>query len=479
MTKGPIARQMISFAVPIFLGQLFQQLYNTVDSLIVGNTLGSHALAAVSSSGNIIMLLVGFFNGMSMGASVVISQSFGAKNYQKLHETIVTTVTFGFLLSIVLALLGTWLVPYLLQWMGTPEEVMPLSIEYFGIYFAGIMGLVMYNQFTGILRAVGDSKHPLYFLICSSLLNVVLDLFFILVCGWGVGGAAMATVISQFISALLAFYTLVKTEGPHRIEIKKLRLYKSALYEIVRYGIPTGVQNSIISLANVVVQSQINSFGSYAMAGIGAYSKLEGFVFLPIQSFNMATSTFVGQNIGAREYDRTLKGAKIGILGAMAAAELVGIVFFIFAPNLVALFDSTPEVVAFGVSRARWNCLFYFLLAYSHAVSAVLRGAGKPAVPMYVMLVCWCLIRITVLWLISPWHNILYVNLVYPLTWSLSSLFFIWYYYRKTWLKSAVETAEKAAPGTTHPKPAYAAAAGSAADSDLCSVPDHGCSCKK
>lgn len=434
MTRGSIPRQMIAFAIPIFLGQLFQQLYNTVDSLIVGRTLGSEALAAVSSSGNIIMLLVGFFNGMSMGASVVISQSFGAGNYRKLHQTVVTTVAFGLVFSIVLAAAGTLLVPELLVWMDTPQEVLPLSIEYFAIYFSGITGLVMYNQFTGILRAVGDSRHPLYFLIFSSFVNVGLDLFFILVCGWGVAGAAWATVISQFLSALMALYVLTKSEGPHRIEIRKIRFYKDALIAIIRYGIPTGVQNSIISLANVVVQANINAFGATAMAGIGAYSRLEGFVFLPVMSFNMATSTFVGQNIGAREYDRTLLGARFGIAGAMISAEIVGILFFLFAPQFVSIFDSNPAVIAYGAARARWNCLFYFLLAYSHAVSAVMRGGGKPAVPMYVMLVFWCVLRVAFLWITAPLHNIILLYLVYPLTWGCSSLFFLWYYRQKTWL---------------------------------------------
>lgn len=434
MTEGSISHQMVSFAVPVFLGQLFQQLYNTVDSLIVGQTLGSNALAAVSSSGNLIMLLVGFFNGMSMGASVVISQAFGAKKYDKMQKTISTTIVFGLILSVFLSVIGVLATPLLLEWMNTPAEVLPLSISYFAIYFAGISGLVMYNQFTGILRAVGDSKHPLYFLIFSSFCNVVLDLFFILVLKWGVEGAAAATILSQFLSAILAFRLLTKVEGPHKVVPRQLRIWFDPLKEVVRYGIPTGVQNSIISLANVVVQSQINAFGANAMAGIGAYTRLEGFAFLPIMSFNMAISTFVGQNIGAKNYERTLQGAKFGMMCSVAMAELVGIAFFICAPMLVGLFDSNPEVIAFGTARARCNALFYFLLAYSHAVSAVMRGGGKPGVPMMVMLVFWCVVRVSFLMLTAPLHNIFFVYWVYPLTWGLSSLYFAWYYQKKTWL---------------------------------------------
>ncbi|WP_273234440.1 MATE family efflux transporter [Ileibacterium valens] len=434
MTRGNIPRQMIAFAVPVFLGQLFQQLYNTVDSLIVGNLLGSNALAAVSSSGNLIFLLVGFFNGMAMGASVVISQEFGAKNYKRLSQTVHTTVALGLAISVVLTVLGTVMAPILLKWMGTPEEVMALSVDYFAIYFAGISGLIMYNLFSGIMRAVGDSKHPLYFLIASSILNVFLDLLFIAVLGWGVAGAAYATIFSQMISALLALITLCRQNGATKLVLSKVRFQLEPLKAVIRYGIPTGVQNSIISLANVVVQSNINAFGPEAMAGCGAYSKLEGFAFLPIMSFNMAISTFVGQNIGAKDYERTLKGAKFGILCGVISCELVGLIFFLFAPQFISIFDQNPAVIAYGADRARCNALFYFLLAYTHAVSAVMRGGGKPDVPMYVMMITWCAIRVGFLVVTAPLHNVWLVYWVYPLTWFLSSCFFAWYYPRKTWL---------------------------------------------
>lgn len=435
MTEGSIGKQMIAFAVPIFLGQLFQQLYNTVDTLIVGNFLGDHALAAVASSGNLIMLLVGFFNGVSMGASVVVSQCFGAGLHNKLLRTVHTTVAAGLVISVVLAFLGRWLSPLILVWMDTPAEVLPLSNEYFEIYFTGIAGLVLYNMLSGILRAVGDSRHPLYYLIASSVLNVVLDLLFIAVFHWGVAGAAIATVLAQALSAVLGFWTLFRVDGSHRLELKKIRFYGPELKAVIRYGIPTGVQNSIISLANVVVQSNINQFGALAMAGCGAYSKLEGFAFLPIMSFSLAISTFVGQNLGAHELERAQKGAHFGIWCCVLMAEAIGLIFYLFAPSLVALFDPNPDVIAFGVGRARNNGLFYFLLAYSHAVSAVCRGGGKPAVPMNVMLICWCVIRVSFLYLTAPLHNIEFVYWVYPFTWSLSSAFFVWYYHRKSWLK--------------------------------------------
>ena len=299
MTSGSIPKQMVFFALPILLGNLFQQLYNTVDSLIVGNFLGSQALAAVSSSGNIIFLMIGFFNGVAIGAGVVISRYFGAREIERMQNAIHTTVAFGLIVSFIMTLIGVFFTPTLLRWMGTPDSVMAASVTYFKIYFLGSFGSIMYNFFVGILQAVGDSKHSLYYLIVSSVVNIVLDLFFIAVLKMGVGSAALATIISQYISAGLCLYLLLTTKGTHRIVPSKVKIHKELLGEILKYGLPSGFQNSIIGLANVVVQSNINSFGDMAMAGCGAYSKIEGFAFLPITSFTMALTTFVGQNLGA------------------------------------------------------------------------------------------------------------------------------------------------------------------------------------
>ena len=440
MTKGSIARQMIFFAVPIFLGELFQQLYNTADSFIVGNFAGPESLAAVASSMSLIQLLVGFFNGMAMFASVVISQSFGAQNYKKMSEVIHSTVLMGIVISIVLTAIGMWATPSILEWMGTPADVMDLSVDYLEIIFAGMTGLVMYHLFSGIMRAVGDSKTPLYFLIFTSMLNCVLDVIFVAGFGWGVKGAGWATILCQFLSALLAGIVLMRCEGPHRIDLVKIRFYPGPMWEVIRFGFPTAVQNCIISFANVFVQSNINAFGSSAMAGSGVYSKIEGFVFLPIMSFNMAISTFVGQNIGALNRERTRKGARFGVLCSVAAAEAVGILFFIFAPELTSLFVSDPAVIAYGVLRARNNALFYFLLAFSHAVSAVLRGSGKPAVPMFVMLFCWCAVRILLLSATAWMHNFTILSSVYPITWSLSSIYFLFYWKSGKWMPEELRT---------------------------------------
>lgn len=435
MTEGPIWKKITFFAIPIFLGNLFQQMYNTADSLIVGNFLGSNALAAVSSSGNLIYLMIGFFSGIALGAGVVIARYFGARDQENVEKAVHTTVAFGIVASVILTIVGVFFAPQILIWMKTPENVMPESTTYFRVYFMGSAGFVMYNMFVGILQAVGDSKHPLYYLILSSVINVVLDLLFIAGFGMGVEGAALATDISQVVSAVFCMIQLMRCKTEYRLVLRRIRFEWDILKQIVRFGLPSGFQNSIIAIANVVVQSNINSFGEMAMAGCGAYSKIEGFGFLPITSFTMALTTFVSQNLGARDYERTKKGARFGIICAVVLAELIGIIIFIAAPVFTAAFDRTPEVIVFGTERARTAALFYCLLAYSHSVAAVLRGAGKSVIPMIVMMIFWCVIRVSVLTGISfVYPSIVVVYWIYPLTWTLSSIAFFIYYRKADWL---------------------------------------------
>lgn len=443
LTEGPVGPQILAFAFPLFLGNLFQQLYNTVDSLIVGNFIGSDALAAVSSSGSLIFLLVGFFNGISVGAGVVISRYFGAKDADGVERSVHTTVAFGMVSGIVLTAAGIACTPMILQWMGTPADVLPSSILYFRIYFCGSLAFVLYNIFVGILQSVGDSRHPLYYLILSSVVNVILDLLFVAVLHLGVGSAAFATVISQFVSAFLCFLQLVRTKEEYGIKIRNIRFDLYMLKQVIQNGLPTGLQNSIIAFANVVVQSNINSFGKMAVAGCGSYSKIEGFGFLPINCFVMALTTFISQNLGARQYERARKGARFGILCSISIAEIAGIFIFLFAPWLIAAFNSDPQVIAYGVAQAHTVTLFYFLLAYSHCLAAIFRGAGRSAVPMLVMLVCWCLIRVSYITIIVKLIPV--INAVfwaYPLTWSLSTIVFTVYYFKSDW----IHTFEKRGP---------------------------------
>ena len=435
MTSGSIGKRMMFFALPLLLGNLFQQLYNTVDSLIVGNFLGSSALAAVSSSGSLIFMLIGFLSGISAGAGVVISQYFRAEDVPNIQRAVHTTVAFGIAAGLLMTIVGILLSPQILAWMGTPESVMPESISYLQIYFSGSLGFVLYNVFVGILQAVGDSQHPLYYLMASSVINLVLDILFIGFFHTGVSGAALATVISQVFSAILCFVQLLRTKESYQLRLSSIRFDLPMLGRIIRIGLPSGIQNSIIAFANVVVQSYINAFGEMAMAGYGAYTKIEGFAFLPINSFTMAMTTFVGQNLGAGQTERTRKGARFGILVTVVMAELIGVIVMLFAPQLIAAFDSTPAVVQFGVEKARTTALFYCLLAYSHSVASVIRGAGKAVVSMLIMMTFWCVVRVAFLAVSIPFtHSVLMVYAVYPLTWALSSVAFFFYYRRANWL---------------------------------------------
>ena len=435
MTSGSIGKRMMFFALPLLLGNLFQQLYNTVDSLIVGNFLGSSALAAVSSSGSLIFMLIGFLSGISAGAGVVISQYFRAEDVPNIQRAVHTTVAFGIAAGLLMTIVGILLSPQILAWMGTPESVTPESISYLQIYFSGSLGFVLYNVFVGILQAVGDSRPPLYYLMASSVINLVLDILFIGFFHTGVSGAALATVISQVFSAILCFVQLLRTKESYQLRLSSIRFDLPMLGRIIRIGLPSGVQNSIIAFANVVVQSYINAFGEMAMAGYGAYTKIEGFAFLPINSFTMEMTTFVGQNLGAGQTERTRKGARFGILVTVVMAELIGVIVMLFAPQLIAAFDSTPTVVQFGVEKARTAALFYCLLAYSHSVASVIRGAGKAVVSMLIMMTFWCVVRVAFLAVSIPFtHSVLMVYAVYPLTWALSSVAFFFYYRRANWL---------------------------------------------
>ena len=428
LTEGSVARGMLVFAIPIFFSNLFQQLYNAVDSLIVGNFLGGNALAAVGSSGSLIFLLTGFVNGVSLGAGVLIARHYGAKDSEALKRTVHTTVALGIAASVVLTVLGVILTPQILRWMGTPEDVFVNSVVYFRVYFLGSTAVVLYNIGASILQSVGNSRSPMYYLIAASLLNVVLDLLFIGVFHYGVGAAALATIISQAASAFLAFRKLTLSQEDYGVRWRQVRFHAATLRAVVAQGVPSGVQNSVISLANVIVQANINSFGAQAMAGCGAYSKIEGFAFLPVTCFSMALATFVSQNIGAAKLDRVRKGMRFGLITSPLLAEGIGLAIFGLAPLLIGAFNNEPDVVAFGVQQARTVALFYCLLAFSHCCAGILRGLGRPTVPMVVMLAVWCALRITYITVVLRLiPNIGVIFWAYPLTWSISSALFAWY----------------------------------------------------
>lgn len=435
LTVGNPYGLIISFALPMFFSQLFQQLYNTADALIVGRFLGTEALAAVSASGMPIFFMTSFFEGTALGAGVVISRYFGARNEGKLRRAIHTGMAFALSAGIILTVLGLFFSPTLLTWMKTDPRVLPEAIEYFRFYFAGALAVVMYNAGRSVMTALGDSRRPLYYLVFSSVLNVLLDLLFVGVFRWGVWSAAVATVVSQGASAVLCLLRLSGNKFPYPVVWRKIRLHGDILREILRYGLPSGIQNSVISLANVIVQTSVNSFGMLATAAFGSHSKIEGFAFLPITSFCMAISTFTSQNMGARQYERAKTGARFGILGGVVMAEVVGILVYRFSPVLIGLFDSSPGVIEYGVIQERTVALFYCLLAYSHCTAAILRGAGKAFVPMTIMLGVWCVIRIAYILLVMHFiGEIRFIYWAYPLTWSISSVLYFIYMKSSDWV---------------------------------------------
>ena len=435
LTEGAVWKGILLFALPVLIGNIFQQFYNTFDSWVVGKFLGETALAAVSSSGSLIQMMIGFFNGVAMGAGVIIARYYGARDVEAMRKAIHTSVAMGICAGIALSVFGVLFTPTILRWMGTPEEVLPQSVRYFRYYSYGVVFSVMYNIMVGILHAVGNSRHPLYYLIFSTFVNVLLDLLFVAVFHWGVGSAAMATTISQGISALLCFVHLLRTRENYRIQLREIRFDPDSLRNIIRFGLPAGVQNAVINFANLVVQTNINSFGAAAMAGCGAHSKIEGFAFLPITCFSQALSTFVGQNLGAHKHDRVRKGVGFGIACSTISAELIGIACYTFSPYLIGFFNNAPQVLDFGTRHMRTIALFYCLLAFSHCIAGILRGAGKSTIPMLTMLGCWCVIRVSYITIALQFVNRLEtVSWAYPITWTCSSIVFLIYFLKADWI---------------------------------------------
>lgn len=434
LIQGSIARCILSFALPIFFGQLLQQLYNLADAWVLGNFAANEAFAAVSSGGNLTFLIIGFFNGIALGGGVVISRYYGAGDKENVVRAIHTNFLFGIIASVLSTVAGLLLVPRLLVLMNTPDTVLPYSLLYFRIYFGGVFTVILYNICMAIMQSLGDSLHPLYYLMVSSVLNMALDLLFVAVFQWGVAGAAAATVLTQGFSFLLCLWRMCRVKDYTRLDFRKLRLYPGILSQVLRQGLPTGVQNAVISVGNIVIQSNINSFGQYAMSGHGAYVKIEGLVFLPIMSMSMALPTFISQNLGARQHGRAKKGAVFGILSGVAVAELIGVLFLFLAPPALRFFVDEPQAIQFGSIHARVVAPFFCLLAFTYCAGGVLRGCGKSFVPMVTMLAFWCCVRVAYVTLaIRAFPVFQTISWAYPLTWSLSSIVLLVFLLRSDW----------------------------------------------
>lgn len=435
MTEGVIWKEILLFSIPLLLGNLFQQLYDAVDSVVVGNYIGAQALAAVGSSAPVINLLVSFFMGLAVGAGVIISRYFGARKKEELHIAVHTSLALTFAAGLVMTLIGVLISPYVLQWVGTPSDVMESSVLYLRIYFLGILSVMVYNMGSGILRAVGDSRNPLYFLIVSSVTNIILDMLFVIVFHMGIAGVGWATLIAQTISAVLTMLLLMRTKEEYQVKLKHIRFHKHMLYEIVRLGLPSGLQNAIVSFSNVIVQSNINAFGSLAMAGCGSYTKIDGFAILPVMSYSMALTTFTGQNMGAKKYDRVKQGAKTGILMSVITIVCISALLLMLGPNVLAIFSSDPTVINYGLYMMHVLAPGYIFLAISHAFNGIIRGAGITTVPMIVMVTCWCGLRMA--WILTSvplFHDIGVVFMGWPLTWIASALWLFLYYRKGKWM---------------------------------------------
>ena len=431
MTEGSIVKQILMFSIPLMFGNIFQMLYNTVDTIVVGNFVGKEALAAVGSTTMIVNILVFFFNGFSIGAGVVIGQRFGANDYKRLHIAVETTMTMTFIFCVIFTILGLFGAKPMLRFMDTPDDVFEGAATYLKIYFAGITGLLIYNMGSGILRAVGDSKRPLIFLIITSVINTVLDLLFVVVFKMGIAGVAFATVIAQLISSVLVLLVLIRSDDIYHLVLKDLGIDWPTLKAIIAVGLPAGIQSVITAFSNVFVQSYINHFGSTVMAGWSTYNKLDTFIMLPMQSMAMAATTFVSQNIGAGKDDRARTGTWITILMSLMVTAAIAVPLYIFAETAVGVFTDEEDVIEAGSSFLRALVFFLLLNCVNHVLASALRGRGDSKAPMIIMLLCFVLIRQIYLFIMTRYviNTPVVVGLGYPVGWLSCFIIELTYYY--------------------------------------------------
>jgi putative MATE family efflux protein len=443
---------MLTFAFPLLLGNIFQQLYNMVDTWVVGNYVSNEAFAAVGSVGSVVNMLIGFFGGLSAGAGAVISQYYGAKREEDVRRTVHTSIVMTLIMGAAFTVLGMLITPAMVHLMNTPDNVRPLSEQYLSIYFAGILGLMIYNMGSSILRAVGDSRHPLYFLVASAVVNTVLDLVFVLCFGMGVEGVALATIIAQGVSAILVIVTLMRSPTCVRLILRELCLDFGILKKIVRIGFPAGIQVAITAFSNVFVQSYINDFGENGMSGWTAYNKIDQMILLPMQSVALSSTTFVAQNLGAKKVDRAKQGVTSALFLGIGTTAVLMIPVMIFAPSLISFFNGKAEVVEIGALFLRFSTPFYVLCCYNQIYAGALRGGGNSRAPMIIMLSSFVVFRQISLFLVSklliPYlatvmtitenARMVITALMYPLGWLLATVLLAVYYHRVGFRKGRV-----------------------------------------
>lgn len=440
MTEGVIWKQLIAFSLPLLVGNLFQQLYNTVDSVVVGNFIGSDALAAVGSSNSLINLIIGMFMGIGTGAGVIISQYYGAEEKQKLHWAVHTTMALSIIGGFLLIALGVLLSPLILVLMGTPESVMPGAVAYLRIFFCGSLFNLVYNMGSGVLRAVGDSRRPLIFLCISSVVNIVLDLLFVVVFHMGTAGVGYATVAAQGVSAFLIVRALVRTDDSYRLELSKIKIDRRMMARVLKIGIPSGIQQSIISLSNVIVQANINSFGAAAMAGYGSYSKIDGFAMLPLQSFCMAATTFTGQNIGAKKSRRVKQGVFQGLIISIIYTIFISIILYLNAERILRVFSPDQDVIAYGYSSMLILLPFYWTMAIHQILMGSIRGSGRTMVTMLIGVGNMCILRMIYINFLVPFFpSFEAVMWCYPITWLTTMGMDCIYSWKAKWIPKGKE----------------------------------------
>lgn len=451
MTEGSIIHHLVAFAAPLLVGNIFQQLYNTVDTWVVGKYVSNEAFSAVGTVGPIINMLIGFFLGLSSGAGVVISQYYGAGKTEEVRKTVHTSIMMTIILGLIFTGLGIALIPGMLALMNTPAEVIPESTAYLTIYFSGVLGLMLYNIGSGILRAVGDSTRPFYYLVVSAVINTVLDLVFVLRFDMGVAGVAWATIIAQGISALLTLITLLRSDSCIRLSLRALRIHFDMLKKIIRVGIPAALQMAVTSFSNVFVQSYINYFGADCMSGWTAYGKIDTLLMLPMQSLALAATTFVGQNLGMGKVDRAKHGVRIALALSLVTAVVLMIPVMVFAPSLVAFFNEKATVVEYGTMFLRYISPFYVLCCFNQIYSGALRGAGNTRAPMVIMLASFVVFRQIYLFVLTRFvtNTILPVSMGYPAGWLVCSLLTCLYYRQADLTKSRIVETETAGEAVT------------------------------
>lgn len=442
LTDGPIWKGLMLFAIPIMLSNLLQQMYNTIDSAVVGIWAGSEALAAVGSTGALINLLVGFFLGISTGAGVIYATYFGAGDEKNLRRVIDNSLILGVAAGVILTVVGIVFSPQLLRLMNTPDDVMDLAVTYLRIYFSGIIVMLIYNIGAGLIRAGGDSRRPLYYLVISGVLNLVLDILFVAGFGMGVAGAAWATVISQACSAVLCTIHMMRFPEGYRLRLRSIRFSRETSVQIIKLALPCGIQSSMFNIANLLVQVKINDFGSVAMAGVAAYSKIDGFIYTPTQAISLAVSTYVGQNIGAGKPERVRRGVGSAVVTVLCTSITLGGIVLLFGRYFLRLFTTDEAVVEFGLQIMYVMASTSWTFAPADVLSGAMRGAGAATQVTVINALCICLFRILFLTFILPFNNtISFVYMVYPLSWLLCTACIVLYYWKGKWMKSADLTA--------------------------------------